>query len=98
MTKRTLISVSLILVAGLILTFSMPGQPSAASPNKPVAVPKPEAFNWKMRAGEKLRVAMATQTWSEFINKYIPEFKNLTGIDITYEILPEDQFPAEDYR
>ncbi len=92
MTKRTLISVSLILVAGLILTFSMPGQPSAASPNKPAAVPKPETFNWKMRAGEKLRVAMATQTWSEFINKYIPEFKNLTGIDITYEILPEDQF------
>ena len=49
-------------------------------------------FNWRMRAGEKLRVAMVTQPWSEFINKHIPEFKSLTGIDVTYEILPEDQF------
>jgi len=93
MKKRTLVSVSLILVAGLILIFSMPGHSAAAPPKKPVvATPKPGMFNWKMDAGEKLRVAMVTQPWSEFINKYIPEFTNLTGIDVTYEILPEDQF------
>ena len=63
--------------------------PAASSPAK--AAPKAE-FNWKMRAGEKLRVAMVTQPWSEFINKFIPEFKSATGIDVTYEILPEDQF------
>jgi len=92
MTNRTLFSIGLILTAGLILTLPIPRPSAAAPPEKAPAAPRPAVFNWRMRAGEKLRVAMATQTWSEFINKYIPEFTNLTGIDVTYEILPEDQF------
>ena len=97
MRKHALLTVSLVLIGSLVLVLSLPAAswsapakgPAASAPAK--AAPKAE-FNWKMRAGEKLRVAMVTQPWSEFINKYIPEFKELTGIDVTYEILPEDQF------
>ena len=76
MRKHALLLVSVAMVISLAMAASALAQP----------------FNWKMRAGEKLRVAMVTQPWSEFINKFIPEFKTLTGIDVTYEILPEDQF------
>ena len=83
MKKIGLPLLSLILAGSLILAvFAATAQAAA----------KTEGFNWKMRTGEKLRVAMVTQPWSEFINKQIPEFKALTGIDLTYEILPEDQF------
>lgn len=58
----------------------------------PAAPAAPAGFDWQMRKGEKLRVAMVTQPWSQFIEKHIPEFKELTGVDITFEILPEDQF------
>jgi multiple sugar transport system substrate-binding protein len=95
MTKKVLLSVGLVLVGSLFLAFSLPVSSFAAAAKGPAAsapsTPKAE-FNWKMRTGEKLRVAMVTQPWSEFINKFIPEFKALTGIDVTYEILPEDQF------
>ncbi|MBE7555528.1 MAG: extracellular solute-binding protein [Anaerolineales bacterium] len=51
-------------------------------------------FNWRMFEGEQIRVAMVTQPWSEFLNSgdYLQEFQDLTGIEVTYEILPEDQF------
>lgn len=62
---------------------------TAAPAVEPVAAP---VFDWQMKKGEKLRVAMVSQPWTEFLEPYIPEFKELTGIDITYEILPEDQF------
>jgi multiple sugar transport system substrate-binding protein len=64
----------------------------ALAPAAPSVAGQAQAFNWKARTGEKLRVAMVTMPWSEFINKHIAEFKQLTGIDVTYEVLPEDQF------
>ncbi len=37
---------------------------------------------------------MVKQPWSEFLESedYLAQFTELTGIDVTYEILPEDQF------
>jgi len=92
MRKHVLLLVSLILASSLILSACAPAAQPAPAPTQPPAAPKAEGFNWKMRQGEKLRVAMVTQPWTEFIAKEVPKFKELTGIDITYEILPEDQF------
>jgi multiple sugar transport system substrate-binding protein len=51
-------------------------------------------FNWRMFEGETLRVAMVSQPWSQFLESedYLQQFEEQTGIDVTYEILPEDQF------
>ncbi len=65
-------------------------QPAQAT-DIPAAV-EPEPFDWQARKGDKLRVAMVSQPWTQFLEPYIPEFKELTGIDVTFEILPEDQF------
>ncbi len=95
MNKRVLLLVAFALVSILILSACAQATPAPApttAPAAPTAAPQPAAFNWKMRQGEKLRVAMVTQPWTKFIETEIPKFKELTGIDITYEILPEDQF------
>jgi multiple sugar transport system substrate-binding protein len=102
MKRKPFVLFSLIMVAALLVSACaapapapVPTQAPAAAvvePTKAPAAAAPAGFDWQMRKGEKLRVAMVKQPWSEFIEKFIPEFKTLTGIDITYEILPEDQF------
>ena len=95
MNKRLLLLVVLALAGLLILSACASPTPAPPAPTTAPAAttaPQPAAFNWKMRQGEKLRVAMVTQPWTQFVEKEIPKFKELTGIDITYEILPEDQF------
>lgn len=94
--------VSIILVASMVLAACGAPEPAPTEEVAPTEVatevapteePTPEAvFDWQSRKGETLRVAMVSQPWTLFLEPYIPEFKELTGIDITYEILPEDQF------
>jgi multiple sugar transport system substrate-binding protein len=73
-------------------------QPVQAAPTTAAAapaattVPAAAAFNWQSHKGEALRVAMVDQPGAKFIASHIDEFKALTGIDVTYEVLPEDQF------
>jgi multiple sugar transport system substrate-binding protein len=65
----------------------------AAEEEAPAEAAAPEGeFNWRMFEGQQIRVAMVTQPWSQFLEPLVPEFEELTGIDVTYEILPEDQF------
>lgn len=52
----------------------------------------PAGFDWRMYEGTSLRIAVATQPWTQFLEPHIPEFEELTGIETTYEVLPEDQF------
>jgi multiple sugar transport system substrate-binding protein len=67
--------------------------PAAAAP---AAEPAPAMadFDWRKYEGTKIRVAMVSQPWSQFLESedYLAQFEELTGIDVTYEILPEDQF------
>lgn len=73
-----------------------PSQATETAPPTAVAAEAPattsEEFNWRMHEGTNLRIAMARQPWTEFLEPYIAEFEALTGIRTTYEILPEDQF------
>lgn len=89
----TCLLVLTILVAGCAAPAApAPAPTQAPAAAAPAAPAQPAGFNWRMFEGEKLRVAMVTQTWSEFIKNDLQAFRDLTGIDINYEILPEDQF------
>lgn len=97
---------SLLLAACVVQPAQAPAQPAQPAAEAPATEAPAEApaaeveaeaaaaegFNWRMFEGERIRVAMVTQPWSEFIEPFVPEFEELTGIDVTYEILPEDQF------
>ena len=78
-------------------TPQLEGMPAPAPMEETEEAPAEEAmsdFNWRMFEGESIRVAMVKQPWSEFLESedYLAQFTEQTGIDVTYEILPEDQF------
>ncbi len=104
MRRIPLVLVTVTMVLSMLLAACAPAaapapaasQPAAAQPAQAPATEAakaaPAAFDWQSHKGEKLRVAMVKQPGADFIASNIDEFKKLTGIDVTYEVLPEDQF------
>ena len=51
-----------------------------------------QQFDWKQFEGTKIRFLMNNHPFTDFITPLVPEFEKLTGIDVTLETFPEDQF------
>jgi len=49
-------------------------------------------FNWRQFAGESIRVLALKFYYTDLIAKKLPEFEALTGMKVTLETYPEDQF------
>ncbi len=50
-------------------------------------------FDWKKYSGKHIRFLVNSHDWTnEVIRPSIPEFEQLTGIKVSWEIFPEDQF------
>lgn len=49
-------------------------------------------FDWTRYEGETIRVATLQYPWQEAISDRIPEFEELTGIEVEMDSLPEQQF------
>jgi multiple sugar transport system substrate-binding protein len=83
-SRRLLIAVLLtaLLGAGSTWLLADPG-PAAAQ----------GAFDWKRFSGKQVRFLVNSHDWTnEIIRPAIPEFEQLTGIKVAWEIYPEDQF------
>src|SRR5262245_23926277 len=52
-----------------------------------------QSFDWKKYSGKQIRFLVNSHDWTnEVIRPAIPEFEQLTGIKVAWEIFPEDQF------
>lgn len=51
-----------------------------------------QEFDWRRFEGSEIRFLMNRHPFTDFIEPLVPEFEELTGIDVTLEIFPEDQF------
>lgn len=51
-----------------------------------------QEFDWRQFEGEQIRFMMNQHPFTDFITPLVPEFEELTGIDVTLESYPEDQF------
>ncbi len=51
-----------------------------------------QGFDWKQASGTTVHVALNQHPYAEAIIKHLPEFKELTGIDVQYEITPEENY------
>ncbi|HEX7002704.1 MAG TPA: sugar ABC transporter substrate-binding protein [Trueperaceae bacterium] len=51
-----------------------------------------QEFDWRQFEGEEIRFMMNQHPFTDFIEPLVPEFEELTGIDVTLESYPEDQF------
>lgn len=49
-------------------------------------------FNWKQFEGQEIRFLMNRHPFTDFLEPLVPEFEALTGIKVTLEAFPEDQF------
>jgi len=49
-------------------------------------------FDWKQKAGTKITIGFAAHSMSEALIAMLPEFKELTGITVKYEVAPENDF------
>jgi multiple sugar transport system substrate-binding protein len=51
----------------------------------------PSGFNWRQFQGTTLRVLLTNTPWQGAIVKYIPEFTELTGIQVSVGVLSQDE-------
>lgn len=56
------------------------------------AVASAQEFNWRQFEGQNIRFLMNRHPFTNFIEPLVPEFEELTGIKVTLETFPEDQF------
>jgi len=70
-----------LLAAGGVGLVGVRGSASAAT----------SSFDWKKHSGQTIRVLMAKQPGSDFIEPFVPEFERLTSIKVNWEKLGEDQ-------
>ncbi len=52
---------------------------------------KGQTFDWKRFRGRELFVMLAKHPWPEEMVKWLPEFQELTGMKVSYEMLPDQQ-------
>ena len=57
-----------------------------------VGVASAQQFDWKRFSGTKIRFLMNQHPFTTFIQPLLPEFEQQTGIQVTFETFPEDQF------
>lgn len=51
-----------------------------------------DGFDWRAQEDATINVMMSRHPWQEAIEPFIPEFEELTGIDVNLTKLPEQQF------
>jgi hypothetical protein len=51
-----------------------------------------QEFDWRRFEGQNIRFLMNQHPFYNFIEPLVPEFEELTGIQVTLEAFPEDQF------
>lgn len=61
------------------------------APPMPTATPMPKTFDWQQFKGSQVNVLLTKNPWGDNIEKWIPEFEQLTGIKVQFENIPEIQ-------
>jgi multiple sugar transport system substrate-binding protein len=49
-------------------------------------------FDWKQASGSKITVAFNQHPYADAIIQQLPKFKELTGIEVTHEVTPEENY------
>ncbi len=51
-----------------------------------------QEFDWRKFEGSEIRFLMNRHPFTNWLEPLVPEFEELTGIDVNLEVFPEDQF------
>lgn len=95
-------ALSLILCLMMVLSLAACAAPAAetvpaaeaAAPAAQAAAPAEETGD-KPYAGQTIRVILASHDWTDAVESKLEEFTTRTGIEIEFEIYPEDQLSTK---
>jgi multiple sugar transport system substrate-binding protein len=75
---------------GLVVTTAL----SFGLAVSPLSIPRADAadFNWKQEQGKTINVSFNQHPYADAIIQQLPKFKELTGIDVKYELTPEENY------
>ena len=98
-SRSTLMLVSLLTVFALLLGACAPAPAAApaeeAAPAEAAAeeaaVPSGE-FNWRAHEGESLKLLLNQHPYQQALVGELPKFTELTGIEVTYDVFPEQNY------
>ncbi len=79
-------------LAAVSMAFGIVVTAWAGGPGAAVASAQDADFDWRQFEGESIRVLLNQHPWQEAVEPLIPEFEELTGINVEVEKLPEEQF------
>jgi multiple sugar transport system substrate-binding protein len=84
-SRRRLLGLGLGAAAGpLVLTSRRPADAQTAAPARP-------AFDWMQQKGKSLVVTVPLSPYYTVLQKMIPDFAKLSGIQVEYQVVPEQQ-------
>ena len=78
--KPSLVASSILSLALAVTSLSVPRIVNAAD------------FDWKQAAGTSISISFNQHPYADAIIQRIPQFKELTGIDVKYELTPEENY------
>ena len=105
-SRSTLVIVSLLTVFALLLGACAPAAPAAPAPapaaetataeaaaggDQAAAAPAGE-FNWRAHEGESIKLLLNQHPYQQALVAELPKFTELTGIDVTYDVFPEQNY------
>ncbi len=101
-SRSTLVIVSLLTVFAMLLGACAPAAPAAAPAaetataeaaggDQAAAAPAGE-FNWRAHEGESIKLLLNQHPYQQALVAELPKFTELTGIDVTYDVFPEQNY------
>src|SRR3977135_4459949 len=67
-------------------------RPAPAQDDGALAYYREAKINWRQAEGQSLTIGLNKHPFTESLLPLIPEFRRLTGIDVDYLILPEEEY------
>ncbi|MCB0051316.1 MAG: sugar ABC transporter substrate-binding protein, partial [Caldilinea sp.] len=91
---------SMYAVLALLVILSMvisacapaPAAPAAEAPAEQAAAAPAGEFNWRAHEGESLKLLLNQHPYQQALVGELPKFTELTGIEVTYDVFPEQNY------
>lgn len=92
--KPLSLALTLLLVLGTVGCSNVEQPPATSEATKAAdqASANTDAFSWDMASGSTIQVMFNQHTYADGVIEKIPEFEELTGINVEYALTPEENY------
>ena len=94
-TNKAYLVMALVLILATVLgacSAAAPAAPAAPAAAEPAVAAPAAAFNWRAYEGESLKLLLNQHPYQQALVGELPKFTELTGIEVTYDVVPEQNY------